>query len=293
MQNLIKAALKEPAIDIVGVGNESLSRHAGTDFSLSAAVVLCTFVPLGPAAVYINCLLPGPMTAPTEKRHLNEEACLDSGLNSGDPGAAGAQEPEPQDKTLTADAAAFLEVVHSRRSIGPKRLAAPGPTPEQLAEIMAAGLTAPDHCLLRPWRFIRIPDAKRAALAELFAEEKRLTHPGATDAEIEAERARAFNAPVLIAVLIVLTENFPKVPVHEQYISLGAAVQNILLAAHALGFGAIMTSGRKIEAPMLQDAFRETSSERLLGFLSLGTPTRPPKTRLPATLHDHFTDWTG
>lgn len=203
------------------------------------------------------------------------------------------QERKSQNKTLSVDAAAFLEIVHSRRSIGPKRLTAPGPTPDQLTEIIAAGLTAPDHCLLRPWRFVRIPDAKRTALADLFAEEKRLTHPGATDAEIEAERARAFNAPVLIAVMIVLTENFPKVPVHEQYISLGAAVQNILLAAHALGFGAILTSGRKIEASMLQDAFRETPCERLVGFLSLGTPTRPPKTRLPATLHDHFTDWAG
>src|SRR5690606_36872081 len=119
---------------------------------------------------------------------------------SEDLGAGAAQEHETPEQKLSSNAAAFLEIVHSRRSIGPKRLAAPGPTPDQLAEIMAAGLTAPDHCLLRPWRFVRIPDAKRSSLADLFAEEKRQTHPGATDAEIEAERARAFNAPVLIAV---------------------------------------------------------------------------------------------
>lgn len=200
-------------------------------------------------------------------------------------------EHENQDQMLKADAAAFLEILRSRRSIGPKRLVAPGPTSDQLAEIIAAGLTAPDHGLLRPWRFIRIPDAKRPVLAELFAEEKRLAHPDATETEIETERARAFNAPVVIAVMSVLTENLPKVPIHEQYISLGAAVQNILLAAHALGFGAIMTSGRKIEAALLQDAFRRTSSERLVGFLSIGTPTRPPKARVPVALGDCFTDW--
>lgn len=196
-------------------------------------------------------------------------------------------------RALDAGAAAFLKTVCSRRSIGPKRLIAPGPSPDELDAIIAAGLTAPDHCLLRPWRFLRIPDAKRSALADLFAQEKRLTHPGATDAEVETERARAFNAPALIAVLIVITEDLPKVPIHEQYISLGAAVENILLAAHALEFGAIMTSGRKIDTPILQSAFCRKPSERLVGFLSIGTPTRAPRTRIPAVLDDHFADWAG
>lgn len=233
------------------------------------------------------------MTPHSENRPMHEEACPDTGLCSEDLQADLQPEQQDQDQTVHADATAFLEVLGSRRSIGPKRLAAPGPTQDQLVEIIAAGLTAPDHGLLRPWRFVRVPDAKRPALAELFAEEKRQAHPGATDAEIETERARAFNAPALIAVMIVLTENYPKVPVHEQYISLGAAVQNILLAAHALGFGAIMTSGRKIETLTLQNAFRRTPSERLVGFLSIGTPVRLPKERVPAKLDDHFSDWDG
>lgn len=64
--------------------------------------------------------------------------------------------------------------------------------------------------------------------------------------EIEAERLRALNAPILPAVLIKIAADHPKVPVEEQYVSLGAAVENILLAAHALGFGAMLTSGRKV-----------------------------------------------
>ena len=188
---------------------------------------------------------------------------------------------------------AFFETLFSRRSVAPKRLGEPGPSQDELELIIAAGLTAPDHGPLRPWRFLRVPDERRAHLANLFAEEKRLYQPEATEAEVEAERARAFNAPTLIALLVDITENHPKVPVHEQYISLGAAAANMLLACHAMGYGAMMTSGRKIDTPTLQQAFCKKPSERLIGFLSIGTAMRPPKTRVPVTREDHFEDWTG
>lgn len=189
--------------------------------------------------------------------------------------------------------AAVFDFLNSRRSIAPKRLTAPGPSPEELAMIVATGLTAPDHCQLRPWRFRRVPDTRRADLADLFAEEKRQFQPDATEAEVEAERERAFNAPALVAVLIDVTVDVPKVPVHEQYISLGAAVGNILLAAHALGYGAMLTSGRKIESPLLQKAFCSRPRQRLIGFLSIGTPTRAAKPRTPVALADHLADWCG
>lgn len=233
------------------------------------------------------------MTVRTKSSPLDEDTSFDRGPFSEGQETGFKPAIRREGRLLEAEPAAFLKTVSSRRSIGPKRLIAPGPSRDELDAIISAGLTAPDHCLLRPWRFLRIPDARRVALADLFAQEKRLTHPGATDLEVETERVRAFNAPTLIAIVIVLTENFPKVPIHEQYISLGAAVENILLAAHALGFGAIMTSGRKIESPLLQSAFCRTPSERLIGFLSIGTPTRAPKTRIPAVLGDHFADWTG
>lgn len=218
--------------------------------------------------------------------------------------AANAQKPIPGDESkLTAfisgeaqtdnARAAFFETLFSRRSVAPKRLDAPGPTEEELGLIISAGLTAPDHGPLHPWRFLRIPDERRADLANLFAEEKRLYQPEATEAEVEAERARAFNAPTLIALLVNITENHPKVPVHEQYISLGAAASNMLLACHALGYGAMMTSGRKIDTPTLQRAFCKKPSERLIGFLSIGTATRQPRPRMTVERDDHFDDWIG
>lgn len=189
------------------------------------------------------------------------------------------------------DAAYFLDVLRSRHSVAPKRLIAPGPSTAQLAAIVSAGFSAPDHCLLRPWRFVGIPNGKRAALGELFAHEKREWQPDAPEVEIEAERLRALNAPTLLAVLIEIVADHPKVPVEEQYISLGAAIENILLAAHALGFGAMLTSGRKVRSPLLRQAFCRAPSQHLVGFISIGTAASPPKSRTPMELADYFTEW--
>ncbi len=202
-----------------------------------------------------------------------------------------AEAAETRGSRTTADA--FLSLICSRRSVAPRRLIAPGPSPDELTTIIATGLTAPDHCLLRPWHFAEIPDERRARLGQIFAEEKRSHQTDASDDEIEKERSRAFNAPTLVAVLLDVAHDHAKVPVHEQYMSLGASVQNILLAAHAMGYGAMLTSGRKALSPMLQQAFCELPSRRLVGFISIGTPSASPKPRTAVVLERHFSRWGG
>lgn len=187
----------------------------------------------------------------------------------------------------------FLDVLVSRRSVAPKRLCAPGPSQRELQQIVSAALTAPDHGRLRPWRFRLVAEEQRAALGELFAREKAQAEASAAPEAIEKERSRAFNAPTLLAVLLEARRDHPTVPLHEQYMSLGAAVQNMLLAAHALGYGAMMTSGRKLASNLLQFAFCVREGQSLVGFVSIGTAGAPPKPREPAPLCDHFGDWRG
>lgn len=185
----------------------------------------------------------------------------------------------------------MLDLIRERRSIAPKRLIPPGPEGEELNAIVAAALTAPDHCALRPWRFVRVTDEQRVALGDLFAREKVMHEPGATESEIEKERGRAHNAPALIAVLLERMDDHPTTPVSEQLVSLGAAVQNILLAAHARGYGAMMTSGRKVRSGIVRDAFCRRPNQQLVGFISIGTPSGPPRPRREAALDEHFTVW--
>ena len=51
-------------------------------------------------------------------------------------------------------------------------------------------------------------------------------------------------APLLLAAVACLGDSEPNTPPLERMISMGAAIQNVLLGAHAMGFGVGLTSGK-------------------------------------------------
>jgi hypothetical protein len=67
----------------------------------------------------------------------------------------------------------------------------------------------------------------------------------------------------------------PLAPGHEQWMTVGGAVANLLSAAHAMGFAGKMLSGAKVRAPSVVAAFCEPG-ESLVGWIGLGTPLRQP-----------------
>src|SRR5882724_12434346 len=91
-----------------------------------------------------------------------------------------------------------LEFVLSRQSAN--LLQEPAPEGAELDLILDAGLRAPDHGRLRPWRFVLIRGAQRAKWAERLAEAAMARDP-ATGAAL-GERARAWvqRTPLIIAV---------------------------------------------------------------------------------------------
>jgi nitroreductase len=95
-----------------------------------------------------------------------------------------------------------FEFLAARRSVKPDRLAAPGPTPEQLRSILTAGTRVPDHKKLNPWRFIVFEGEARAKMGELFARacEKEDRQPP-SPVRLETERGRFTRAPLVLAVV--------------------------------------------------------------------------------------------
>lgn len=172
----------------------------------------------------------------------------------------------------------------NRVSVSARRLVPPGPTLAEIDTIVRAALTAPDHGGLRPWRFIHIGDADRPALADLFA--------SVSDRDPGRARDKAMHAPCLLAVVARLQPDHTAVPLREQYASVGAAIAHLLLAANALGYGAIMLSGERTRAPQLLSALGLTGNEELMGFASIGTPSETPKPKTRPPLSDHLTGWT-
>jgi len=187
----------------------------------------------------------------------------------------------------TLDAA--LTLIHSRQHISPKRLGDPGPSPGQIEKILSAAGAAPDHGLLTPWRLIIIPPERRHLLGEVFAEALAERDEEATEVQKQEARAKASRGPFLVLVVARLDPELGPTHPQERIISAGCAIQNMLLTAHALGFGAGLSSGRALYSRRLKLLFGLSAHEQPLCFMTLGTVQR----RKPARPRPVMADYTS
>lgn len=172
-------------------------------------------------------------------------------------------------------------LIGSRRNVSPKRLVEPGPSSAQREALLSLAAAAPDHGLLTPWRFIIVPAAQRRRLAEAFALALIDRDPGATLEQIESAREKAHRAPLLMVAVACLAEREPNTPALERMVSMGAAIQNILLGAHAMGFGAGLTSGQAMASSRLRDLCGLRVGEAAVCCVNIGTvDNRKPAARV-------------
>jgi nitroreductase len=187
----------------------------------------------------------------------------------------------------------LIDAIMRRRSVAPRRLAGPGPTDAQAQVLAEAAAAAPDHGRLRPWRLVMIAPEARDALAAAFRAAAREADPEAAPETLDREADRARSGPCLFALVARIVDDHPLVPAHEQWIAVGAALQNMLLAAEAMGYRGMIVSGRKTQSRALREALALAERETLVGFVALGAGTAPPR---PAERPDHseiMTVWTG
>ena len=186
-----------------------------------------------------------------------------------------------------------LEAVITRCSVAPAFLAEPAPDAAALERILAAGASAPDHGRLRPWRFIVMRGAARRRLGEVFAEALRRRDPAAPEAALEQERGRPLRAPLVIAVAATVAKEHAKIPEVEQILSAGAAVQNMLLAAHAQGYGGKWLTGANAYDEHVKAALGLAPDHRLVAFPYLGSIDGQPPAVPHADAREHTVEWTG
>ena len=165
-------------------------------------------------------------------------------------------------------------LIGSRQNISPKRLIEPGPSAQQLDALFSLAAAAPDHGLLNPWRFIIVPTEQRRRLAEVFALALIDRDPGATLAQIESAREKAHRAPLLLVAIACLAPREPDTPALERMVSMGAAIQNLLLGAHAMGFGAGLTSGQAMASKRLHSLCGLTDGEAAVCCVNIGTVSK-------------------
>lgn len=165
----------------------------------------------------------------------------------------------------SAQQSAF-EILLSRQSSRP--LVEPVPSQAELDLIFEAALRAPDHGRLRPWRFVIIRDEARAALGELFVQASNERDPGGDN---ERFRSKVMDAPMIVA-LGAHIEVGHKIPEIEQVLSVAAGTMNLLNALHILGYAGFWATGPNSYDEKVKVALGFEKTDRLLGFLYVGTP---------------------
>jgi nitroreductase len=168
----------------------------------------------------------------------------------------------------------------ARRHVGLRRLQAPGPDDGALARMMEAAAQAPDHGCLLPWRFVLVPTERRDDLGAVFEDALVQRDPSADDDARAAAREKAFHAPCLLVAVLVDAPGTP-IPAEEKLISLGCALQNVLLAAQALGFASGLASGGALDMPAMRRLLDLGAHERAVCFIGIGTgePKKTPRVR--------------
>lgn len=170
------------------------------------------------------------------------------------------------------DRTSILSFLETRRSAKPRELVGPGPSAQEMDQILTIASRVPDHGKLTPWRFVTVADDQRDALAGLLQEALAERDPAASVAHRQKEDEFAHYAGELVILISAPVEDH-KIPVWEQQLSCGTVGMNLLLAAHALGYVAGWVTGWRAYSPRVNAAFCD-EGERIAGFIFIGHPGR-------------------
>src|SRR4051812_37449624 len=194
-------------------------------------------------------------------------------------------EPSTTKDVLVPDTIDFLK---TRRSVKPRDMTGPGPSPAEIDTILTIGARVPDHGKLAPWRFIVFENDGRARAGDVIAAVFAKKHSDAPAAEIELEKRRFLEAPLVIAVVSFVRPH-PRVPAWEQELSAGASCMNIVSAASALGYGANWLSGWMAFDRDVLEGLGLAAGEKLAGFIHIGNIAQPNEDRPRPALADIVT----
>ena len=188
--------------------------------------------------------------------------------------------------------AVLRDYLKTRRSVGIGFLKDPGPTPDELQEILTIGTRVPDHGKFAPWRLVVIGGDARLRAGEKLAEIREARMPGIDEPSLEIERKQFLPAPVTIGVILSPKPN-PKAPEMEQLLSAGNVCFNLSHAAFAMGYAASWTNKWYGFDPEAEQMLGARGGERFVGFIHIGTPSTVIEDRERPALEDVVTYWNG
>jgi nitroreductase len=172
-----------------------------------------------------------------------------------------------------------LALLARRRSTPIALMGAPGPSRAEIEALLTLATRVPDHGKLGPWRFLVIEGAARERIGAQFAAIALAKKPDADAALAEMERTRFTRAPVVVAVISTAAPH-AKIPEWEQLMSAGAVAYQLVLAAHAMGYGGAWLTEWPAYDEQARAALGLAGDERIVGFVYLGTAKSDPTERV-------------
>ncbi len=195
----------------------------------------------------------------------------------------------------------LFEALQDRKSI---RRFKDTPVPDHdIARMIDAGRLAPSANNVQPWHFLVVKD--RAMLKQMAEAVRAMLDrmiPHAED-EKQAQRLAAYksnyyvffeNAPVCIVVLMdpygassvrllekmdYSFEAMERLRPHPGLQSVSAAIQNLLLAAHALGYGACWMTGPLVAQEAFEQLLGYGKEKTAVALIPVGLPAENPPSR--------------
>lgn len=171
----------------------------------------------------------------------------------------------------------LLDLIVARRSAS--MLGSPGPTDAEIAQLLAAAATVPDHGQLRPFRFAVVCGDGRIAFGAALAAAALERKPGLNEHALENIRGKALRSPTII--VLIASPKPAKIELWEQNATAACTGYAIVLAAHALGIGAVWKSVPFTRGGGLCELLSLGPTEEMIGWIHLGTTIHAAPQRDP------------
>lgn len=185
----------------------------------------------------------------------------------------------------------LIEFLKNRRSNLAKIMAEPGPSEDELQTLLTIAARVPDHRKLAPWRFLVFKDEARANFGKHIASAFMRDNPEAPLDRSVFEGQRFLRAPIVVGVISSPVDCPRGTPRWEQELSAGAVCFNLCLAAQAHGFGAQWLTEWYAYDARVNTALGLSESEKIAGYIYIGTPEAPSSKRARPKIDEKVTFW--
>lgn len=180
----------------------------------------------------------------------------------------------------------LIDAIHARMTINNlKQDALPRDVIEKL---LSAAVQAPNHYKVRPWRFVVLTGNGRNRLGDVMAASFLEGNPAVPAEGLDKTRGLPLRAPLVIAAGVDKPVESKIVEI-ENISAVSAACMNILLAAHALGLGAIWRTGEWARDGKVKEFLGFASDQHIVGFLYIGYPDVLPEPYVRPGFEDRVT----